>query len=182
MRFPSLRRNVVRNTNAASPDRCNEEMEMRDEDEGPSVHTSTTTTSTSPQRVAATASARQGGKCSASRFGRRSRRRRRRQARDRSRSWQTESHAASQQEAKNPRVRLSGKFGRAVTRRRAPCARQEKTDGYGGRLTGVKTASSRVASSIRKDTSRCDTKFDQNSIKLVSWLRDRRARGCRFQL
>jgi U3 small nucleolar RNA-associated protein 3 len=44
-------------------------------------------------------------------------------------------------EAKNPRVRLRGKFGRAVTRRKGSVRDvKEKTDGYGGELTGVKTS------------------------------------------
>ena len=44
-------------------------------------------------------------------------------------------------EAKNPRVRLRGTFGRAVTRRKGSVRDvKEKTDGYGGELTGVKTS------------------------------------------
>ena len=44
-------------------------------------------------------------------------------------------------ETKNPRVRLRGKFSRAVTRRKGSVRDvKEKTDGYGGELTGVKTS------------------------------------------
>ncbi len=44
-------------------------------------------------------------------------------------------------ETKNPRVRLRGKFSRAVTRRKGSVRDvKEKTEGYGGELTGVKTS------------------------------------------
>lgn len=44
-------------------------------------------------------------------------------------------------ETKNPRVRLRGKFSRAVTRRKGSVRDvKEKSEGYGGELTGVKTS------------------------------------------